>query len=261
MRWSWSPPRARLLAWTLALAVVALTPGCPDKKLKYPACKKDQDCNEGEKCVDGKCQQCATKDDCGPGKICEGGECKLAPGACETDADCAEGRVCEQNRCVPCESDVDCGPSGRCSGGACLERGTCRVDEDCEDDEDCVDGSCQRLGRGKPPDVDCELATVYFGFDTSGIEGEAREQLNQNAECIQKAPDRNVLIAGHTDPRGTEEYNIALSEQRARSVADYLARLGIDPARFRVIPKGETESTGVDEDSWKLDRKVGFDWQ
>ena len=90
---------------------------------------------------------------------------------------------------------------------------------------------------------------------------ELQQLLNRNAECIQKAAGRNVFIAGHTDPRGTEEYNIALSERRAQVVADYLARLGIDPARFRVIPKGETESTGVDDESSNKDRKVVFEWQ
>ncbi len=60
---------------------------------------------------------------------------------------------------------------------------------------------------------------------------------------------------------GTDEYNIALSEKRGRSVADFLARLGIDPAKLRVIPKGETEATGTDEDSRSEERRVDFEWQ
>ena len=102
---------------------------------------------------------------------------------------------------------------------------------------------------------------IYFGYDGKSLDEPARDVLNKNAECVQQAEGRSVFIVGHTDPRGTEEYNIALSESRAQVVADYLARLGIDPARFRVIPKGETESTGVDEASFQKDRRVQFEWQ
>ena len=63
---------------------------------------------------------------------------------------------------------------------------------------------------------------------------------------------------GHTDPSGTDEYNIALSERRAQTVADYLARLGIDPARLQVVPKGETEPTWLGDDK---DRRVEFQWR
>ena len=250
--------------WLSLFALVCLgfaLAGCPSKKSKYPACGGDKDCKEGEKCVDKKCQQCAEDKDCDDGFACEAGACKRAQGSCDSDTDCAEGKVCKQNQCVACGNDADCGTSGRCSNGACLERGKCKVDEDCEDDEDCVDGVCQRLGREKPPDVDCTLATVFFGFDGTELTADSRDTLNSNAECVQKVTERNVLISGHTDPRGTEEYNIALSERRAAMVADYLARLGIDPARFRVIPRGETQSGGVDEESWQKDRKVSFEWQ
>ena len=75
---------------------------------------------------------------------------------------------------------------------------------------------------------------------------------------IEKTPGKNVYVMGHTDPSGTDEYNIALSERRAQTVADYLARLGIDPARLQVVPKGETEPTGLGDDK---DRRVEFQWR
>ena len=56
----------------------------------------------------------------------------------------------------------------------------------------------------------------------------------------------------------SDAYNIALSEKRGRSVADFLARLGMDPARLRVVPKGEAEASGTDEDSRALERRVDF---
>ncbi len=264
--WSFSRSFSRSFSSSLLVAIfgclVLLTQsGCPDKKTKYPACAADKDCKDGEKCINKQCLQCGTDEDCDDGFSCESGECQRKQGSCGSDEDCTDGKICKKNQCVSCEADADCGTTGRCSNGACLERGKCKVDEDCQDDEDCVDGVCQRLGRGKPPEVDCQLVTIYFGFDATELNAEARDLLNKIAECIQKAAERNVFIGGHTDPRGTEEYNIALSERRAQVVADYLARLGIDPARFRVVPRGETQSSGVDDSSWNKDRKVTFEWQ
>jgi peptidoglycan-associated lipoprotein len=102
---------------------------------------------------------------------------------------------------------------------------------------------------------------VFFGFDTSGLDQAAKDTLAKDGECIKSVKDRGVLIVGHTDPRGTEEYNVALSEQRAQTVADYLARLGIDPARLNNVPKGETEAVGTDESGWSQDRRVELEWQ
>ena len=85
-----------------------------------------------------------------------------------------------------------------------------------------------------------------------------RDRLDANAACIEKSNGKNVFLVGHTDTSGTEEYNIALSERRAQSVADYLARLGTDPARMQVVPKGETELTGLGDDK---DRRVEFQWR
>ncbi|KAB2895986.1 MAG: OmpA family protein, partial [Kofleriaceae bacterium] len=75
---------------------------------------------------------------------------------------------------------------------------------------------------------------------------------------IEKTAAKTVMLIGHTDQTGTDEYNIALSERRAQTVADYLARLGTDPARLHVVPKGESELTGNGDDK---DRRVEFQWK
>lgn len=246
----------------VVICAAVLMSGCPDKKLKYPICAKDKDCKEGEHCVNKQCRQCKTDEHCPDGQTCQNNTCVAKDGFCNSKDDCPSGQICKKNKCTACEDDGECGPSARCTDdGRCLDRGKCSKDEDCQDDEDCVDGVCQRLGRGPAPDVDCDLHTVYFGFDRSQIQEESKETLNKSAECIQQAAGRGVILEGHTDPRGTDEYNIALSEARAQAVADYLARLGIDPARFRVIPKGETEASGAGEDSWNKDRRVEIEWQ
>jgi peptidoglycan-associated lipoprotein len=186
----------------------------------------------------------------------------VAPaGSCSTGADCAGGQVCVQGRCSFCNQDRECGPRRKCRGGRCLARGKCAKDTDCADEEDCLSGTCQRPGRSKPPLVGCKLEPIYFGFDQAGLSPTARGVLTRVADCVQSVPGRGVVLVGHTDPRGTEEYNIALSERRARTVADYLARLGIDPTRFRVVPRGETQASSTSETGWARDRRVEIEWQ
>ena len=249
-----------LLAFVLLPSSLVLMSGCPDKKPKYPICKKDKDCEKGEFCINNRCAQCGPGKECPDGKKCMDGTCR-APDYCKSADDCADGQVCKDNKCTGCDSDAECGEDKRCSNGACLARGACKADEDCADDEDCIDGMCKRPGRTPPPDVTCKLETVYFGFDSFSVDGENGKVLETNATCLKEASDRSVMLNGYTDPRGTEEYNVALSEKRANAVADYLARIGIDPARFHVVPKGEGLSTGTDEASYSKDRKVEFEWK
>ncbi len=225
-----APMRYRGLPLLVLLAAAVLLVGCGNKKPKYPACGKDKDCKEGEYCINKRCLECGDKSHCGEGEECVNGRC-----------------VAEKPKAV---EDTD-------------PRKKCKTDEDCADDEDCIDGRCSRPWEADAPKgVTCDLETIYFGFDEFTIPEDARDGLAATANCIRKAPeDRGLYITGYTDPRGTEEYNIALSERRARAVADFLARLGIDPARFRVIPKGETEATGVDEASYQQDRRVEIEWR
>jgi len=249
-------------ALAAAIFVAAIfVAGCGDKTPKYPSCGSDKDCRSGEHCVNKQCRQCAGDNHCQKGETCIDGGCVLGPGACRRDADCPNGEPCLQNLCRACRDDDQCGATRRCRDGRCLARGKCTRDEDCADDEDCKNGTCRGPGRGMSPDVACKLTAIYFGFDEAGLNDVARGQLNDVAECVQSAPGRGVFLNGYTDPRGTEEYNIALSERRAQTVAEYLARLGIDPARFRIVAQGETSADGTDETSWSRDRRVEIEWQ
>lgn len=238
-----------------ALVLGFVTASCGDKT-KAPGCKGDKDCKDGLKCSENKCVQCTADADCGAGKACEAGACVAAP-ECTKNSDCANGMACLANKCKPCAADADCGPGGTCNAGACEQAKACTKDEDCADDEDCVNGFCRRPGAASNDPNACPLATVYFGFDDSNIQESERDRLDANAQCIEKTKGKNVYLMGHTDTSGTEEYNIALSERRAQSVADFLSRLGSDPARMQVVPKGETEPTGLGDDR---DRRVEFQW-
>lgn len=225
---------------------------------KKPGCKGDKDCKNGLVCSDNKCVECKDDSQCTGGKRCKANACVAEP-ECVRDDQCTEGKVCQAGKCKPCAGDSECGPGGTCEAGACKRANKCTQDTDCADDEDCVSGFCKKAGgTANPGDVSCTLATVYFGYDEANIQQSERDRLDANSQCLEKNKTKSVMLVGHTDSSGTEEYNIALSERRAQAVADYLARLGTDPARMQVVPKGETESTGLGDDK---DRRCDFLWK
>jgi peptidoglycan-associated lipoprotein len=240
----------------VSVAVVGLVAACGKKKPKTPACDGNDDCKDGLICVEKQCVVCAQDSDCDEGQRCDSGACVAKP-ECAKDADCPDGKVCQAGTCRACAKDNECGPGGKCMAGACQRPTACKTDEDCADDEDCVDGYCQKPWAGGG-DAACTLATVYFGYDDSSIAPSERDRLDANSACISKTPQKSVYVMGHTDGSGTDEYNIALSERRAQTVADYLARLGVDPAKLQVVPKGETEPTGQGDEK---DRRVEFQWR
>ncbi|MCW5800773.1 MAG: OmpA family protein [Deltaproteobacteria bacterium] len=237
---------------------IAFTTGCSDPAKKPGTCKGDKDCKDGKHCSENKCVDCADDAHCPKGQRCSANAC-VAAAECTKDAECSGGRVCQAGKCKPCAADAECGPGGACAAGACKQATSCTKDDECADDEDCVSGFCRKGGSSSTPsDASCTLSTVYFGYDNASIEASERDRLDQNAQCIEKNKGKSVLLIGHTDTSGTEEYNIALSERRAQTVADYLARLGTDPARMQVVPKGETEPTGLGDDK---DRRCDFQWK
>jgi len=135
------------------------------------------------------------------------------------------------------------------------------VDEECSDDENCEDGRCERPGRSVRAPSDCGLEGLYFAVDSFTLTSTQKKMLDDLAECLRTHAERVVFVEGHTDARGTDAYNIALSEQRAQTVFVYLTEVGIAAERLRVIPKGETESKGDNQTGWHQDRRVVFQWQ
>lgn len=250
-------------ATALFVAAAALVCGfamsCGSKPKAPGTCSTDKDCKDGNVCAANKCVECKTDAQCPTGKKCAANAC-IAAAECEHDDQCPQGGVCQAGKCKPCASDGECGPGGKCSQGTCQRGKKCGKDEDCADDEDCLNGVCQKAGAGKGTAGanGCVLQTVYFGYDDSSIQASERERLDANSACIEKTPNKQVYLIGHTDSSGTDEYNIALSERRAQSVADYLARLGTDPKRMQVVPKGETEPSGQGDDK---DRRCEFQWK
>lgn len=100
---------------------------------------------------------------------------------------------------------------------------------------------------------------VRFAFDSAEILPQAREQLDSLAQGIKMlAPERIVTVEGHTDATGTDAYNLALSQARARAVRDYLVQHGIDAARLKTVGYGEERPLEGADPYAPLNRRVQF---
>ena len=105
-----------------------------------------------------------------------------------------------------------------------------------------------------------ELKDVFFDFDKSVLRSDAQLALDENIDVLNANPDAHILIEGHCDERGTNEYNLGLGERRAKAARDYLVAGGIDPDRISTISYGEERPfvLGHDESAWKWNRRAHF---
>lgn len=254
-------------------------PGCTT----YPSCKKDGDCRAqaGEVCVDKTCQNCKADADCvahtPPGEapyICNALRCApsgpvvvASSGAGEEGAPCAEtaqcvgGLVCRDGTCALCSDDIEC-ESGVCTleSGRCRPAAPCTTDEVCAMDEICDGGVCVFSGNlGDEGGGPCGLAAIYFSFDSNELTPKAQQALTDAAQCISEQQGE-VFLEAHADDRGTEEYNILLTERRGIIVRTFLVEQGVQRERMKVIAKGSLEAVGRDESSRSKDRRVALIW-
>jgi peptidoglycan-associated lipoprotein len=104
------------------------------------------------------------------------------------------------------------------------------------------------------------LGDVFFDTDESNLRAEARERLATNAQFMREYPEYQFTIEGHADERNTNEYNLALGNQRVAAAADYLVSLGIESGRLRSISYGEERPfcTGSNEACWQENRRAHF---
>ncbi len=104
------------------------------------------------------------------------------------------------------------------------------------------------------------LNTINFDYDSSTLSTEARRILAGNAEWIRNNPNVTVQIEGHSDSRGSVEYNLALGERRAKSVKSYLTSLGVDSKRMTIISYGEEKplALGDSDADYAKNRRANF---
>lgn len=101
------------------------------------------------------------------------------------------------------------------------------------------------------------MQTVYFDFDRASVRSDSYSTLDKHAAFLSQNPSVSIVIEGHCDSRGTPEYNIALGERRAQSVATYLQNAGVSASQLTVVSYGEEKpvSNGSSQDAFAKNRR------
>lgn len=238
-------------------------------KPEYPKCKTDDHCRvesrPGDVCVNGTCQECIEDAQCeatkGLNYFCNGGRCDPKPEEvaqnCTETADCSEGFSCQESFCV---EEV-------------ARAITCDTTDDCDTNADCIKGTCQARGETALSSSEfCQSIStttqhessdaryVRFEFNNHELSPESRSSLEDAAECMKLNPTLQVVLEGHCDERGTQEYNLALGEKRANTVKGYLRNLGVDSNRLvtRTLGENKPRCIKATEECHAVNRRVEF---
>jgi peptidoglycan-associated lipoprotein len=101
---------------------------------------------------------------------------------------------------------------------------------------------------------------IYFAYDSFKLTGNSESVLTQKAGVIKQFPQLRVTIEGHCDERGTQEYNLALGERRARAAYDFLINLGVNPNQLEMVSFGKLRPAvmGSGEAVWSKNRRDEF---
>ncbi len=207
----------------------------------YPECHDDKNCAEkNEYCLNAKCAQCRDDSHCvsrfDESFVCNGGTCARINGYCNPPAfNCPTGQKCRDRRCGP-----ECLGPEECPPGQICENGRCRMPPECTSDEDCPAGQICQNERCVLPPV-CQPRTIYFDFDESAIRSDAKNTLNSNFDCFKSRGINAMELTGHCDERGTEEYNMALGNRRARATESVLQKMGVAKRAITTRSRGEYE--------------------
>lgn len=145
---------------------------------------------------------------------------------------------------------------GAAVGGAAGAIIGSRMDTKAEElDEELDNAEVERVGEGIKVTFD---SGILFDFDSSSLRDEARQNLSEFAESMQEFEETNILVVGHTDAKGSEEYNKKLSDRRAESATSHLVERGLDPSRLTSVGRGESEPVASNEtaDGRQQNRRV-----
>jgi peptidoglycan-associated lipoprotein len=101
---------------------------------------------------------------------------------------------------------------------------------------------------------------IYFAYDSFTLTAASEGVLSQKAQVIKQFPKLRVTIEGHCDERGTQEYNLALGERRARAAYDYLVNMGVNAAQLEMVSFGKLHPAvmGHNEAAWSKNRRDEF---
>jgi peptidoglycan-associated lipoprotein len=122
-------------------------------------------------------------------------------------------------------------------------------------------GDSGGVGTSRLSPRDQELVrtlVIYFDYDQADIKPEFNDLLTAHGRQLVANPSMNLRLEGHTDERGSREYNIGLGERRAQAVRRVLQLQGVSASQLTTVSYGEERpaQTGSDEESWRLNRRV-----
>ena len=120
------------------------------------------------------------------------------------------------------------------------------------------DDSMVALDPLEDPASDLFVRTIYFDYDSAGLRADALPVVREHGKYLSRSPDRLVRLEGHADERGTREYNLALSEERAKAVREILLLEGALEEQIEIVGWGEERpvAEGSDESALQLNRRV-----
>jgi peptidoglycan-associated lipoprotein len=97
-----------------------------------------------------------------------------------------------------------------------------------------------------------------FGYDSAELRTEWAQALGTLSDCMKSGglKDKALLLTGHTDPRGGEDYNMALGSRRAEATKQAISEFGVEGSRLSTSSRGKAEAQGTDDASWAQDRRV-----
>ena len=143
-----------------------------------------------------------------------------------------------------------------------------------EEEERVTEPGAKRPGEEIEPDIEREgikpitpgeqdvlvFKAIHFDYDKYNLTSRATATLAENATLLMDNPNMRILIEGHCDERGTDDYNLALGEKRALAARDYLVNFGIAKSRISVISYGEERpvDAGSNEEAWAKNRRDEF---
>lgn len=113
-----------------------------------------------------------------------------------------------------------------------------------EIEQDISGAKVERVGEGIKITFDSGL---LFAVDKASLSERSKQELAELARIVNKYEDTNILIEGHTDATGSDDYNLELSRKRAQAVSAYLASLGVNPTRFTTMGYGESQPVAAND--------------
>ncbi len=116
------------------------------------------------------------------------------------------------------------------------------------------------IGGLEGEDTNQVVADIFFEFNQASLRDESKQVLKKNAELLMANPGASIQVQGHTDERGSEEYNLVLGARRARITKRFLEALGVNSSLIQVISYGEERPfcAQSEERCWKQNRRAHF---